>query len=495
MEQNTPAEVVWQAQPTQQGGTMNFNTYGNEKQKQAFKILFDSVHTDIGYGGAAWGWKTYLGVSWQWIMRQKYPGTTWFFWRKELKRLKTTTLASYFKFCEDYKIPQAQRGNYNAQDSILTFPNGSKILLLDLAHQPSDPLYTRFGSLELTDGFIDESNEIDEQCITIISTRIGRQRNDEYNILPKLLQTFNPDKGYVYRKFYKASLDWNIEPYRVFIPALATDNKKLPKSYIDQLMKADEVTKQRLLFGNFDYDDTPGRLFDYEALNDIFTNPKHNGEKFISVDVAREGKDTTVICVWDGFEIVEIITEGKSRMDTLAQKVRNIAHKYNIGSSRIIADENGVGGGLIDNLRCQWFINNWRPIEPKNPNLSQKRNFENIKTQCYYALSKIVNDRMLRINCPTTIQNKIIEELDVIVQVDIDKDGKYKIIRKDQVKEKIGRSPDYSDAIMMRMFYDLKRFTIVEEVKEVLKDYDPILDDDEDEYFTDWREKIILDPY
>jgi hypothetical protein len=34
----------------------------------------------------------------------------------------------------------------------------------------------------------------------------------------------------------------------VFIPALATDNKKLPAVYIEQLKKADEVTKQRLLY-------------------------------------------------------------------------------------------------------------------------------------------------------------------------------------------------------------------------------------------------------
>jgi hypothetical protein len=43
----------------------------------------------------------------------------------------------------------------------------------------------------------------------------------------------------------------------MFIPALATDNPHLDENYITQLQRADEITRQRLLFGNFDYDDTP----------------------------------------------------------------------------------------------------------------------------------------------------------------------------------------------------------------------------------------------
>ena len=73
----------------------------------------------------------------------KYPGVRYAIGRNELKRLKQTTLASYFKFCAEYEIPVQQRGNYNSQDSVIKFENGSEILLLDLARQPSDPLYTR----------------------------------------------------------------------------------------------------------------------------------------------------------------------------------------------------------------------------------------------------------------------------------------------------------------------------------------------------------------
>lgn len=418
----------------------------------------------------------------------KYPWVRYAIGRKELKRLKQSTLASYFKFVSDYNIPEKQRWMYNAQDSKITFANGSEILLLDLAYQPSDPLYTRLWSTELTWAFVDEAAEVDEQCITILSTRIWRQNNEKYNIAPKLLQCFNPDKWHVYRKFYKPYKDWSLPDYRVFIPALATDNEFVPKSYIEQLEKADEVTKQRLLYGNFDYDDTPWRLFDFEALNDMFTNPRYNWEKIISVDVAREWNDNTVICIWDWLEILEIISEAKSRLDELSYKIRNLSQKYWVWSSRIIVDENWVWWWLVDSLRCQGFINNARPVETKSPNMSQKRNFDNLKTQCYYELSKLVNDRKIRINTDQSLYWTIIEELDVIVQVDLDKDWKYSIIKKDEIKQKIWRSPDYSDAIMMRMFYELRKTNLIED-KEEKKEYDPILDDDE------LIDEITLTPY
>ena len=38
----------------------------------------------------------------------------------------------------------------------------------------------------------------------------------------------------------------------------------------------------------------------------------------------------------------------------------------------------------------------------------------------------------------------------------MNKDGKLKILQKEEVKENLGRSPDFSDSIMMRMFFELK---------------------------------------
>jgi phage terminase large subunit len=236
---------------------------------------------------------------WVWTMASKYAGTRYFFGRKELTNLKKSTLNSYYKFLMDYQIPKKYHGKFNSKDNIITLPNMSEILLLDCSWNPSDPLYTRFGSLELTGGFIDESNEIQEQCITIISTRVGRHRNTEYKLKPKILETFNPDKGSVFLRYYKPRKAKELPPYRKFIPALVTDNKYIDPNYIEQLQKADQVTRQRLLFGNFEYDDTNNKLFRYDEVYDLFrSNIEKDNTMYISCDVARLGDDRTVICLW-----------------------------------------------------------------------------------------------------------------------------------------------------------------------------------------------------
>ena len=439
---------------------LEFNTYWNEKQKQMFKVLLDNENgiTDVWYWWWAWWGKSYGWVVWQWMIRNKYPGTRGFFWRKELKRLKQTTLATYFKFLSDYNIPKSQHWNFNAQDSVIRFENGSEILLLDLSYMPSDPLYQRFGSLELTDWFADEIAEIDAQCLMILKTRIWRQKNEEYWLLPKFLWTFNPDKWHVYRDYYKADKDHTMPSYRVFIPALATDNKKLPKSYIEQLKKADIVTQQRLLYGNFEYDDTPWRLFNYTSLLNIFSNPKYNGQRYISADIARKGKDKCVIFVWDWFEIIDYVIFEKSTNDIIELKIKELCQKYGIWMSNVIVDEDWVWWWIVDNLECTWFINNSSPLSPYWARKVDylKRNYANLKTQCYFELARFVNENKVRFACDSwEIKNKLIEELDIIVQIDLDKDSKTRIIAKEDIKNKLWRSPDFSDAMMFRFYYEL----------------------------------------
>lgn len=426
----------------------------SNKQFQAWEYLNDDITTEIGYGGAASGGKSYLGCVWVTSMCLAYPDTAWLIGRKELTNLKRTTLITMFKVFKDFGITE-KHYQYNQQNNILTFGNGSQIFFLDLGYKPSDPLYTRLGGLELTGGFIDEANEIPYAAIEILKTRIGR-RGD---LKPKLLETFNPDKGHVYSRYFRPWKDESLPEHRKFLQALPDDNPYTSKEYIEQLRNADKVTRERLLFGNFEYDDDPSILIRTDAFEDLWTNTVDTDIKFLSIDVARFGKDTTRIGLWNGLELTKVWTYEKFGIDQLADETKRIASEYRVPFSQIIIDEDGVGGGLVDVLRgVKGFMGNSVPfpIWDSRQYKFVSANYQNLRNQCYFTLAEKVNNHQIAVR-DESIKEVLREDFSVIRQKNVDTDGKLSIISKDDMKDIIGRSPDVSDMMMMRMYFEFKK--------------------------------------
>jgi hypothetical protein len=440
----------------------------NLKQTRALDYLEDDITTELLFGGGAGGGKSMLGCYWQLKRRYKYPGSRGLIGRTEMKTLKETTLVSFFKVAKIQGLVAGTHFRYrdNPHNDIL-FPNGSLILLKDLAYQPSDPNFDGLGSLEVTDAFIDEANQCVHKAKTVLSSRI-RHGLDEFGLIPKMLMGCNPAKNWVYSEFYRADRDGTIESYRKFVQALATDNPDISPHYIDNLMKMDKASKERLLYGNWEYDDDPATMIEYERILDCFSNyhlaaDRSRADK-ISCDVARFGKDKTVIAVWFSPRHVKLfVFKGISTTET-AEKLQAARIQYGVGLSRVVVDEDGVGGGVVDMVKCKGFVNNSRPLPaPFNPKLDENtgkplpENFKNLKSQCYKYLADRINGGGLHIECDDPeIKQAITEELEQVKKANVDKDGPFEVISKDKVKEVLGRSPDYSDALMMGEYIELK---------------------------------------
>lgn len=150
------------------------------KQEEALKILTDNKTVEFLYGGAAGGAKSWTGCAWLAFMCLTYPGTKWFIGREELKRLRESTLITFYKVCGRYGLKLNVDYKYNGADNFIEFTNGSRINLLDLRHLPSDPLYERYGSVEYTGGWIEEGGEVNFGAYDTLKTRIGRHLNDKY---------------------------------------------------------------------------------------------------------------------------------------------------------------------------------------------------------------------------------------------------------------------------------------------------------------------------
>lgn len=433
---------------------ISFDTNGNDKQKLVCRYWLDDGVTDIVYGGSKGSGKSYLGCSLIFGDAFIYPGTHYFIARKELNDLRKYTIPSIYEVFEHWKLNDKYY-RYNGQDSFFLLHNGSKVFLIDAKTLPSDPYFQRFGSMQMTRGWIEEAGEFEEMAKNGLAVSLGRWKNKEYNLKGKLLQTCNPAKNYLYYQYYQKSKDNSLESWKRFVQALPEDNHNLPEGYVEHLNQTlSSNEKERLLHGNWEYDDDPAALIHYEKILDCFTNDFiEPGDSYITCDVARFGSDSTVIAVWSGFRCSLTQYRGKS-VSEVAEIIRGLQRQFNVPNSRTIADEDGVGGGVVDILKCKGFVNNSRPLP--NPITFKDDNYTNLKSQCYFRLAERINRDGLYIKCDVPkMKADIIQELEQVKQQNMDKEGKKQVLSKDKVKEAIGRSPDYSDTLMMREWFDL----------------------------------------
>jgi len=524
--------------------------------------VYDTTTTALGYWGAAWWGKSYLWCRWILMMASKFPWTPWFICRAELKRLKQSTLVTMFKVFKEDGIKdkrkawvdyQWMRYEYREIEGKITLWNESVIYLVGLDHQPWDPEYLRFGSVEYTGGFFDEANEVPHSGYEILVSRIRASLEDfcphcasrvhdedfieeeriknpnpankdderveknlyecgicwaeHYWITPKTLCTFNPDMSRTREKFYVPWRDEEEQGWDTkFIPALVTDNPFIPKAYITNLRRMkDKVKRQRLLHGNFDYDDSPWKLLEHDDIVEMFnreTEDQKLAKKYksdpeyrklfsqlgkcqdtwyeykITCDVARHGRDLAIIFVWNKLSIVEIWIYTYSDIGELEDRIKILAQKYKTNNLDVMVDEEWVWWWLVDALGCRWFISNSSAIQPKSSKKDplKKLNYYRLRDQCWFELQDNIKDIAIdlsniyviwdRVSGKTgkvvdlseeKIKQRIIDELDVMVEIDIDKDWPKRVIGKEAIKKKIWRSPDFWDNFMFRMFWFVKR--------------------------------------
>jgi phage terminase large subunit len=437
-----------------------FDTYGNEKQLECYNVWTKNDQiTDIVYGGAKGGAKSYTGAALIFMDAMQYGGTHYFIARDSLTDLRKFTIPTIFEVLQNFRIP-LKMFTYNGQDNYFKLINGSKVFLLDAKYLPSDPLFQRFGSMQMTRGWIEEAGEFKEAAKNNLAASIGRWKNDVYKLPGKLLQTCNPAKNYLYTDYYKKFRNGSLEPYKAFIQAFPQDNKKLPEGYIDNLRRIlGKNEKERLLNGNWEYDDDPSALMDFDKITEVFSNVVPEGNKYITVDVARLGGDKIVMIEWDGWN-GKVRWFEKQTLDKTGQIIEEARQRLGITNKEVVVDEDGLGGGLVDFHKYRGFVNNSMALPSPTANYvdgkKPRENFDNLKSQCYFRLSERVNKNEIFLQCGEREKEWIIEELEQVKQKSLDSDLKKGVVPKDKVKEVIGRSPDFADAIMMREYFEIK---------------------------------------
>jgi hypothetical protein len=434
---------------------LQFDTHGNDKQKLCAQYWVDHETDDIVYGGSKGSGKSFLGVSLIFGDAFIYPGTHYFIARKKLNDIRKYTIPSIHEVFDVWGVSDGYY-NYNGQDNYFQLYNGSRVYLIDAKYIPSDPEYYRFGSMQMTRGWIEEAGEFEEKSYQNLKISIGRWKNDEYRLKGKILQTCNPARNYLKHKVYNPFKKNELPKHIKFIQALPKDNKMLDDGYLEMLERTlSNNDKQRLLYGDWDYDDDPNALIEYDAILDLWTNQIEDFENmYISADIALEGSDRAVLGAWDGLKLIDILVIDKMDAEELLKAINSFKAKHGVRNSRIVFDGDGLGAYLKGFLRgAKPFNNNGKQIETK-----EGTQYQNLKTQCYYKLAAMINQGSIAIDKikDDQVQEDLIQELGQVKRWHSEKDGKLKIQPKEVTIKNIGRSPDLSDMMMMRMLFVLK---------------------------------------
>ena len=165
----------------------------------------------------------------------------------------------------------------------------------------------------------------------------------------------------------------------------------------------------------------------------------------ISLDPARFGVDFSALCVRSNEVVEEIVTW--SKLSTVETAARVLVELDRLGlpkNHRVTVDEPGLGSGVIDILQEM----GGRPVPynggkpPVGYQAGEK--FRNLRAESFWNVRR----RLERGTLALPVDEKLADEL-CTMRWSIGLDGKVQLESKDELRARLGRSPDRADSLAM----------------------------------------------
>lgn len=394
-----------------------------------------------------------------------YPGNFGLLMRKTWPSFRDTVLPQLERFL-DRRLVEA----WNLSEKLIEFVNGSRLRYGGIGDAPDD--WQKFMSGEYGWIALDQAEEFTEQEFKMLSTRLRL-------MLPGIRYFFllgcNPTQGWIKERFIERRL-----ADHVFIPSLPTDNaQNLPADYIARMREilGDKRLIQALLEGNWDAVEEPDNVYAYAKVVAAMTRTVEADEPIeLGNDVARGGDDETVIALREGMRVRLVsIAKGHDTMRTAGENWRIIRDELlprwgeKLKKVRIKVDADGLGAGVVDRLKeqrkekeeeftglvleklprekaqelCeQGYKIKFEIVEihgsgkPRQP-----AKFKNLRAEVHWALRDVLDSVALPHDPELRAQL-------LSIRYKINSAGQIEIVPKEEIKEKLGRSPDRAEGII-----------------------------------------------
>ena len=248
--------------------------------------MLDGQSRIVGFGGGIRGTKTWGSLSALIALCKVFPGSRWAVIRKDLQRLRDTTIPSFDKL-------RARTGGFvgpvNQQTWNARCANGSELLFRG-ENIDKDPELLRFHGYEVNGFLNEEADELSERTLVKEIERAGTWIVPDLAEQPPayILSTFNPCSNWPRRRFYVPWRDKTIAAPYAFIPSTAADNPYISDAQREAWKEMPDAEYRRFVMGDWEaltsaYYDTLNpsvHLIDREALPDRLPDHWHYWASF-----------------------------------------------------------------------------------------------------------------------------------------------------------------------------------------------------------------------
>lgn len=236
-------------------------------------------------------------------------------------------------------------------------------------------------------------------------------------------------------------------------------------NYLANLMNQPESVKSRELDGCWNPHEVGDDLIKVKDMEKCFHNDEmtDDGVDRASCDVAFEGGDNCVLFHWIGWHVADVAVFNHNSVDTCIA-IEAKLQEWGVLQQNFVYDVNGLGQAFKGYFTHAVPFNNVEAVKPKFKNI-----YDNVKSQCAYMFAERIQSG--RISFSSSILDRrfngkgfegrklrdiLLNERKAIKQDEAKADKGWCLIKKAVMKNLVGHSPDFIEALLMREYFDIK---------------------------------------
>jgi len=426
------------------------------RQIEALKAINNRNVTDVLFGGAKGGGKSWFLCKWaHWLTKQiikqcglkqsDKPPHIGFLGRKQSVDFTMTTLQTWQEITptEDYQI----KGATDRHPKHILI---DKTAAIDFGGFDRQETVNKFNSAEYIFIGIDQAEELMQDDVSVLRASRRMKLNGQ-QMFYKGLWTANPAPSWLKSEFID-----DPPPQNRFIQSLPSDNPHLPTTYVNILKEAFKHRPELLrayLYG--DWQSMEGATQVIKSL--WLLAAKQRGEReriiheYLVCDPARFGDDETVIYFMQDAEIAEKIILPYCKTVEISSRLARESKQH--GNCMAVVESIGadLGAGVLDELEGHGVST--LQFNPAAKSTDPDK-YYNMRAEAWDIAAKGLCDGVLpKSNCLLVCRNMYqLLESQLCTPTYKFRGTKMLIEAKEDIKKRLGRSPDHADTYVIALW-------------------------------------------